>query len=121
MELRVETLKCSSCGAMVEARDNALSVLCEQCGEPVPVGDHSAQPERDYSLVGSLARLYCRVLMVLIIYILSTGPMYWLIFAGYQASGSSFLANLYFPIVWACEQSDLICTWFDWYVGLWVY
>lgn len=121
MELHVETLKCKSCGATMAARDDAPIVRCEQCGESVPTADRQTRVGGPPSALGPLIRVYCRVMFIFIIYVLSTGPMYWLIFAGYQASGSSFVANLYFPIVWACQQSDVICTWFDWYVGLWVY
>lgn len=121
MELGVETLKCKSCGAALEAQNAASIVRCEQCGEQMTAAGQPVQMEKDHSLIATLIRLYCRVMIVFILYVLSTGPMYWLVFAGYQASGSSFIANLYFPIVWACQQSDVVCTWFDWYVGLWVY
>lgn len=121
MELSVETLRCKSCGAALEARDDSPTVQCEKCGEQMPAASQPIPWEKEHSPIASLVRLYCRAMIVLILYVLSTGPMYWLIFAGYQASGSSIIANLYFPIVWACQQSDVICNWFDWYVGLWVY
>lgn len=82
-------------------------------------GTHAA--ESDPWLRDLLVRVYCRTLVVLMLYVLSTGPMYWAIYEAYRANGSIFLAKLYYPIVLACESSETISTWFDWYVGLWVY
>ncbi len=76
--------------------------------------------EESHPLLNQLLRIYCRVLIVLMLYVLSTGPMYWLIYEAYNMGGSSFLSKLYFPIAVACEN-DAICRWFDWYVGLWVF
>jgi hypothetical protein len=68
-----------------------------------------------------LVRIYCRTLIVLMIYVLSTGPLYWAIYEAFRDGGSVFLAKLYYPLVLACQHSDAISNWFDWYVGLWVY
>jgi hypothetical protein len=124
MESRVESLKCKTCGGSMVAREPAGTLWCARCGKPsesrrLKAAAISAEPEdpiRDLVL-----RIYCRVMIVLMLYVLSTGPMYWAIFEAFNTSGSSFLAKLYYPIALACQHSDTICNWFDWYVGLWVY
>ncbi len=72
-----------------------------------------------YSL-NHFLRIYIRVSVVLMLYVLSTGPMYWAIYESYRLGGSQFLWYLYYPIAVACEN-DAICRWFDWYVGLWIF
>lgn len=108
----------------MEARETAFSSNCPRCGhqpdQPRPQSAASLSGT-DESVRDFLLRIYCRVMIVLILYVLSTGPMYWAIYEAFNTNGSSFLAKLYFPLVLACQYSDPICTWFDWYLGLWVY
>ncbi len=54
------------------------------------------------------------------LYVLSSGPMYWLIYSAYFLESSPLLAILYLPLVWISSQNDLIAGWLDWYIGLWV-
>ena len=54
------------------------------------------------------------------LYVLSSGPMYWLIYSAYFLETRPLLAILYLPLVWLSSQYDLIARWLDWYVGLWV-
>ena len=66
-----------------------------------------------------LLRIYNRTLIFLLLYVLSTGPMYWSVYEAYNMGGSSFLARFYAPIAALC-QVEFIADWFDWYIGLWV-
>lgn len=66
-----------------------------------------------------LMRLYCRLLVALVLYVLSTGPMYWTCYEAYYLHGSEYVAKLYLPIVLACEN-EYIADWFTWYVELWI-
>ena len=123
MELRVETIRCQSCGTRTELPPHRQVVRCPNCHQQIAIRPNPAgfegsddNPVRDFVL-----RVYCRAMIGLLIYVLSTGPMYWLVYEAFNASGSTFLAKLYYPIALACEASDTICTWFDWYVGLWVF
>lgn len=54
------------------------------------------------------------------LYVLSTGPFYWKIYAAYRLDGSPYLASLYLPLVLLSEASDMFARWMDWYIGLWV-
>jgi hypothetical protein len=66
-----------------------------------------------------LLRAYCWLLLALLAYVLSTGPMYWEVYEAYHANGSAWVALLYYPVVVACEYEP-VAAWFDWYVGLWI-
>lgn len=75
---------------------------------------------RQPSLRDRLLRMYCWTVVLLALYVLSTGPMYWRIFGAYRLDESDFLQRLYLPLVLLCEQSQFISDWFDWYIGLWI-
>ena len=125
MELSVRPLKkCNSCGAPLDSTEDSATVKCPVCGHFSSTGRPSASSVHTDTLqqiIDLLLRIYSRVLIFLILYILSTGPMYWLIYGAFNASGSTFLAKMYYPIALLCEMSETVCNWFDWYVGLWVY
>lgn len=67
-----------------------------------------------------LLRIYCELLVLLALYVFSIGPMYWSIYEAYQLDGSPFLAKMYFPVVWVCENNEYVYEWVEWYVGLWI-
>jgi len=125
MEVGVETLLCPSCRNLVEVLRNSKSVRCQHCGSRlVPGGGDSASSGHvveEHPLRDLVLRIYCRVMIALLVYVLSTGPMYWAVYEAFNASGSTFLAKLYYPIALACEKSEVVCDWLDWYVGLWVF
>ena len=129
MDSIVEIVKCRACGASIPAA-SARALRCSQCGalaDEESARSISRSAERvslgygDGRFRDLLFKVYCRSLIILILYVLSTGPMYWMVYEAFRANGSVFLAKLYLPIVFACQYSDAICGWFDWYVGLWVY
>jgi hypothetical protein len=101
---------CSHCGAALHEMAAARPGVSQ--------GAIGAAP--DPWLRQLIVRIYCRVLLVLMIYVLSTGPLYWAIYESFTDNGSFFLARLYYPLVLACKHSEVVCNWFDWYVGLWV-
>lgn len=71
-----------------------------------------------------IPRLRYIIPYLLLAYILSAGPFYWHIHAAYIAEGDSsdFLVRaFYFPLVLACESSDYIANFFDWYIMLWAF
>ena len=84
---------------------------------PAPASEQSRPPAPPFR---SLKRLLVQLAVLFVLYVLSTGPMYWWIFEAYYLGGSQFLAQLYYPLVIACEMSDTIGAFFEWYVGLWV-
>jgi len=56
---------------------------------------------------------------LLILYILSVGPLYWKIHEAYHLEGSRFLFYFYYPLVWAAEI-DYVSNFLDWYIELWI-
>lgn len=73
-------------------------------------------------LRSSWARLLIEFELILLVYVLSIGPMYWKIHEAYNVgSGSPFIARMYYPLVKASEWSDTVSDVLDWYVGLWIF
>ena len=60
------------------------------------------------------------LLLAFVVYVLSVGPLYWVIFRAYFLDPNPYLAALYLPLVWLSGESDLFARWMEWYVGLWV-
>jgi hypothetical protein len=73
-----------------------------------------------FSPMRFLAWLPAYFVIAFALYVLSAGPMYWMIYAAYFLEPSPLLAIFYLPLVWLSGRSDLFATWLDWYVGLWV-
>ncbi len=64
---------------------------------------------------------FIQIAFVLFLYVLSAGPMYWVIYEAYNHDGSAFVAQLYLPLTLACERSEMLNDFMQWYVGLWVF
>ena len=78
------------------------------------------EKDRRKPLFRSPRRIAIQLACLFAVYVLSTGPMYWRIFEAYYLNGSPFIAQLYYPLVIACEMSDTVNGFFNWYIGLWV-
>jgi hypothetical protein len=76
--------------------------------------------EKRWSWKRRFRRSVFQLVIIFVLYILSTGPMYWIWFSAYYLHGSEYIEKLYNPIVLACEI-DVINDFFDWYVGLWIH
>lgn len=66
------------------------------------------------------ARVYIRVMVILTLYVLSIGPLYWYWHASRYANGDPFFAKLYFPLEILCALWPGFGDWIDWYVNLWI-
>ena len=91
-----------------------------------PAAPPRPEPPREDSLKNRLLRIYNRVLIFLLAYVFSTGPLYWACYEGLRDAGTvdrltdlPAIGVLYYPIAWAC-QVPVINRWFDWYVNLWL-
>ena len=81
---------------------------------------HENEPHENYwSWKRRFQRSVYQLLFIFVLYILSTGPMYWHCYAAYHLNGSEYITKLYLPIVWACEI-DIVNDFFNWYIGLWI-
>lgn len=54
-----------------------------------------------------------------ILYVLSIGPMYWVIYEAYNLQGSRLVKYLYYPLVLASEI-PYVAKFLDWYLSFWV-
>jgi hypothetical protein len=77
-----------------------------------------ARPSSDFR--GWLFGLIQRVFLLVGIYVLSIGPMYWHWYGGRFGEGSQFIAAFYEPIFMLVSFVPWFGEWMDWYVGLWI-
>ena len=74
-----------------------------------------------YSPTQFAARVYNRLLIFLVIYVLSIGPMYWRWYdSKYFRDTSPFFAKFYNPLDRFCEFCPPFCDWLNWYISLWI-
>ena len=67
-----------------------------------------------------LLRLYCRLLLLLALYVFSIGPMYWVCYEAFYLNGSTYIAQLYWPVAVACQENEQVANWVNWYVEIWI-
>jgi hypothetical protein len=78
------------------------------------------QPESAGRILMDLAlRVYCYLVVLLFLYVLSIGPMYWHIYEAFFLERRPLIGVFYLPLIVASEI-EFIGDWLDWYVGLWV-
>lgn len=61
------------------------------------------------------------LVVAMALYILSAGPLYWVIYNSFYVSHGSWLQILYLPLVWLSSTSEIFAGWMDWYIGLWIF
>jgi hypothetical protein len=61
-----------------------------------------------------------RMFLLIGLYVLSIGPMYWHWYGGRFAGGSQLVAAFYEPIFIMATLVPWFGEWMDWYVGLWI-
>ena len=71
-----------------------------------------------------LLRVYCRLLIMGALYVLSIGPMYWHWYdARHMGQGSPLTRRavimFYAPLATACEYVKPLDDWVEWYIGVW--
>jgi hypothetical protein len=78
-------------------------------------------PTPDFYSPGQFAaRVYNRLLIFLVFYVLSIGPLYWQWYdSKYFRETSPFLARLYNPLDKFCELCPPFRDWLSWYISLW--
>lgn len=91
--------------------------------EPPPAAPAETPPDNtdaEPSLAVQFAvRVYTRVVVILVIYVLSIGPMYWSWYESRYLNGDPFLAKLYYPLEVICHKLPWLGSWVDWYVDQW--
>jgi hypothetical protein len=88
----------------------------EESRAPAPTPD--AEGSREFR--GWLFGLIQRIFLLVGIYVLSIGPMYWHWYGGRFAGGSQLIAAFYEPIFVVATLVPWFGKWMDWYVGLWI-
>jgi len=66
-----------------------------------------------------ISRIVRRVSLLLLVYVLSIGPMFWYWYESMYLGGSELIAKFYFPLLWTC-QNDFIRDCVNRYIELWI-
>ena len=64
-------------------------------------------------------RFALQTAILLVLYVLSIGPMFWYWFEAIHGDGSKYIAAFYTPLLYACEI-DPIRDFVNWYIDLWI-
>lgn len=84
--------------------------------DPVDFPDGAGQ----VSLREWVLRVIERSFLLLAVYVLSIGPMYWHWYGARFAGGSILLAAFYEPLIFIAQLFPAFGRWMDWYVSLWI-
>lgn len=88
--------------------------------EPIGLGTEASDAEPSGGFRGWLFGFVQRMFLLLGIYVLSFGPMYWHWYGGRFAGGSQLVAAFYEPLFILATLIPPFGEWMDWYVGLWI-
>lgn len=75
---------------------------------------------RELTPLEFLARVYNRVLISLVLYVLSIGPMFWKWHYSAHFRSDPFFLQLYSPLLTLCENSPKFKELLNWYIELWI-
>lgn len=79
------------------------------------------EPEKyKFSVVKFLLWLPVYLLIGFVLYVLSAGPFYWLIYEAFFFNENPYIASLYLPLVVLSSAFEPFGRWLEWYIGLWV-
>ncbi|QDU43624.1 hypothetical protein Mal52_21000 [Symmachiella dynata] len=81
----------------------------------------TTQPRPKSRFKKLLVRLATRVLILLVAYVLSIGPMYWKWEDAMMTGDNDTLLIFYMPLMVASELSETFRTLINGYIELWVY
>ncbi len=82
--------------------------------EVSPTADRSRSTRRFWLEIAQ------RTFLLLALYVLSIGPMYWHWYNGKFVTGSKVVAAFYEPLFIAANLIGPFGEWLDWYVELWI-
>ncbi len=61
-----------------------------------------------------------QVTVLLSLYILSIGPLFWQWYSSFNSMSSPFFAAFYTPLLFACEYIPPLSDGVNWYINLWI-
>lgn len=105
-----------------DARKNPADHPHEQSldHEAVPAADDQPAEPESFQWRSWLWGFVQRMFIMLSLYVLSIGPMYWHWYGGRFAEGSKLIAAFYEPLYIMALAFPRFGEWMDWYVSLWV-
>lgn len=61
-----------------------------------------------------------QLMILLSLYVLSIGPLFWQWFASYHDMSNPFFAAFYMPLLLACDYIPPLSDGVNWYINLWI-
>lgn len=88
---------------------------------PIPTVAESADPQEPAELtpLEFAARVYNRVLILFVLYVLSIGPAFWLWMKSMYLEENPVIAAFYYPLLLLCEWIPPFEELVNWYIKLW--
>jgi hypothetical protein len=97
------------------------AVDCSQSDSAIPARSGQTEPiDRLRRTPLELAAcIYNRVLIVLVLYVLSIGPSFWLWMDSMSLDGPPAVAIFYYPLLWLCDWFPPFGDLVNWYIRMW--
>ena len=77
-------------------------------------------PQREFTWTDWFFGVMQRTFLLLVLYVLSFGPLYWHWYGGRFAGGNTWMVMFYEPLFVAAQLIPSFGKWMDWYVNLWI-
>ncbi|MBD3676609.1 MAG: hypothetical protein HUJ26_24115 [Planctomycetaceae bacterium] len=78
------------------------------------------KPRRGLTPLEFAASVYNRVLILMMIYVLSIGPMYWQWVDSMYLQGPPAVARFYYPLLVLCDLIPPLGKLVNWYLSFWI-
>lgn len=98
------------------------AVEYSQSESAIPATPTPTEPFEDegFTPLEFAARVYNRVLILLVLYVLSIGPSFWLWMESMYLEGHPAIATFYYPLLLLCEWVPPFGDLVNWYIRLWL-
>lgn len=90
-----------------------------QSDSAIPSVAEEPQQTEEITALEYAARVYNRMLILFVLYVLSIGPAFWLWMESMYLEGPSAVARFYYPLLWLCELIPPFEDLVNWYIRLW--
>ncbi len=67
-----------------------------------------------------ITRSLLKLTIILVLYVLSIGPMFWYWYEAMYVGGSIFVLAFYQPLLFACQKNKFVHAFVNDYIDLWI-
>ncbi|WP_417390002.1 hypothetical protein [Gimesia sp.] len=89
--------------------------------QPSDLSDHPQQPaQKAWSWRRYIITSTIQITVLLLLYVLSIGPLFWQWYSSFNSMSSPFFAAFYTPLLLACDLFPPLSDGVNWYINLWI-